>query len=145
MRIWQRKRLSIVLVGFLAGLGISGYCQTGTATSTSPAKAAPPVQKGDLAESRASGGTNEAVAIPRRVQRAPVLVEQPPPPRKLEIVPLPPGPDYAWVPGQWMYSEGKWIWNEGAYKLRPYVGAVWMGGYWARHGRGWTWVRGHWR
>ena len=29
--------------------------------------------------------------------------------------------------------------------VRPYVGAVWVGGYWARDGRHWGWRRGHWR
>ena len=29
--------------------------------------------------------------------------------------------------------------------VRPYLGAVWVGGYWGHEGRHWGWHRGYWR
>jgi len=76
---------------------------------------------------------------------APTATEAPPPPQ-VEMVPVAPGPEYAWTPGYWSIGVGgRWVWMGGRYVVRPRAHAVWMGGRWARHGHGYVWVGGHWR
>jgi len=70
-------------------------------------------------------------------------VEQAPPPSQPEVVPVTPGPNYYWVPGYWSWN-GTWIWVPGRWAVRPWHGAVWVGGHWARHGRGYIWIGGGW-
>jgi hypothetical protein len=73
-----------------------------------------------------------------------VVIDQQPPPPRGEIVPLAPGPGYAWIPGSWSWRGGTWLWVSGAWVIRPSPGVVWMGGHWARHGHGWIWIGGRW-
>jgi hypothetical protein len=72
------------------------------------------------------------------------IVEQAPPPPQVEVVPISPGPDYYWVPGYWSWN-GTWAWVGGSWAFRPHPGAVWIGGHWGRHGRGYIWIGGRWR
>jgi hypothetical protein len=73
-----------------------------------------------------------------------VVVAQAPPPVPVEVVPLTPGPDYYWAPGYWSWN-GAWLWVRGSWVLRPRPGAIWVGGHWGPHPRGFVWVGGHWR
>jgi WXXGXW repeat (2 copies) len=73
-----------------------------------------------------------------------VVVSQPPPAPQVEVVPVAPGPDYAWTPGYWTWNGG-WVWVGGAWALRPRHYAVWVGPHWVRHGHGYVWVGGYWR
>ena len=75
-----------------------------------------------------------------------VVVEAPsaPPPVRVEVVPVAPGPAYVWAPGYWSWNGG-WIWVGGRYVMRPHYGAVWIGPRWVHHGRHFIYVRGHWR
>ena len=78
-----------------------------------------------------------------------VYVREPPPPPAgespavVEVVPAAPGPDYVWVAGTWEWQD-HWVWFPGRYIVRPHPRAVWIGGAWVRHGRGYAWVHGHW-
>ncbi|HTL54420.1 MAG TPA: hypothetical protein VL361_02020 [Candidatus Limnocylindrales bacterium] len=75
-----------------------------------------------------------------------VVVQAPPPPPRVEYVPLAPGPTYVWVPGYWSWRVGGgWMWVGGHYVVRPHPHAVWVGGHWTRHGHGYVWIGGHWR
>ena len=71
-------------------------------------------------------------------------VDQPPPAPQLEVIPVAPGGDYYWTPGYWSWR-GRWVWVGGYYVHRPHPGAVWIGGHWSRHGRGYIWIGGNWR
>lgn len=120
-----------------------------------PAKSEP--QPGDekkrIVSPKESGGLI-LLPAPRPAPRQPPLkrawtssmvVEQAPPPAKLEWAPPAPGSDYVWLPGNWTWREGKWIWEGGRWQRRPRAGAVWVNGYWAQHGRSWIWMPGHWQ
>lgn len=72
-----------------------------------------------------------------------VVPDEPPAPIA-EYVPASPYPDYIWVGGFWGWR-GSWYWNAGHYAPRPFHGAVWVSGGWARGGRGWAWHGGRWR
>src|SRR5258707_492976 len=69
------------------------------------------------------------------------VVEAPltPPPPKVEVVPIVPGPEYVWIPGYWAWNGG-WVWIGGRWVIRPHIGAIWVAPHWARHPRGYVWV-----
>jgi hypothetical protein len=108
-----------------AGAPVYTY-QTQTAYQT------PPAQPAD--------GTAATVAPPAEPQPAPppnTVVAQAPPAAQVEVVPVSPGPVYAWVPGYWSIGVGGgWIWVGGHYAFRPRPHAIWVNGYWTRHGHG---------
>ena len=89
-------------------------------------------------------GPPPAYAAPAPAATAPVVATQVPPPARVEVMPVAPGPYYAWTPGYWSW-QGRWVWISGAWVMPPRPRAVWVGGQWSRHGRGWIWVGGHWR
>lgn len=82
--------------------------------------------------------------VPPPGPAATTAVTQAPPPVRVEVVPVAPGPDYAWTPGYWDW-QGGWVWMGGGWLIRPRPHAIWVGGHWGRHGRGWVWFGGHWR
>lgn len=74
-----------------------------------------------------------------------VYVVDGPPPRRVEFIPLAPGPRYVWVAGYWRRAGSRWAWTGGRYVLPPARYRGWVPGGW-RHGRrGWYYVEGHWR
>ena len=75
---------------------------------------------------------------------APVVVQSAPPAPIVEVVPVAPGPAYAWVPGYWSWN-GRWVWVRGNWGFRPRPHAVWVSGRWVPHGHGYVWVGGRWR
>ena len=74
----------------------------------------------------------------------PVAVQDAPPPPRVEVVTVGPGPDYVWVEGYWVWHGG-WVWQPGAWVARPHHHAVWVQGRWDHTRRGWYYQRGHWR
>jgi hypothetical protein len=121
-----------------------------------PAPAKPetkPAERRKTVSPKQSGGL-VLLPAPRPAPRQPplkrewtssVVVEQSPPPPKLEWAPPSPGADYAWVPGNWTWRGGSWIWEGGRWKERPRPGATWVNGYWAQHGRSYIWIPGRWQ
>ena len=79
------------------------------------------------------------------VTAAPVVVDQAPPAPQVEVVPVAPGPEYAWTPGCWSWGVHGWVWVGGRYVVRPRPHAVWVQGHWSGRGRGYVWIGGHWR
>ena len=67
-----------------------------------------------------------------------------PPSAPVEVIPYAPGPYYVWTPGYYSWNGG-WVWVGGRYVVRPRPTAVWVGGHWGRHGRGYVWIGGGWR
>jgi hypothetical protein len=82
-----------------------------------------------------------ASAQPSTVDPAAVPPTAPAPAPQLEVVPVAPGPDYAWTPGWWSWNGNTWIWFGGywAYPTRP--GHVFINGNFY-HGRGREEIRG---
>lgn len=127
------------------------YAPTGsTPAPTPPAPAipnAPTVANAPTAPAAPAASGAPLVVQPTPPQPAPApitVVEQSPPAPIVEVVPVAPSPDYYWVPGYWRWN-GTWVWVGGRWSVRPWHGAVWLGGHWGRHGRGYIWVGGRWR
>ncbi len=76
-----------------------------------------------------------------------VVVQDPaPPPPQVEVIPPAPGPVdfWYWTPGEYVWR-GQWVWRGGAWRARPYGGAVWVHGGWGWRGHRRVWVGAHWR
>ena len=85
-----------------------------------------------------------AVLISTSTAEAQVVTLAPPTPRA-EMIPAPPGPAFAWVPGHWRWQGHAWHWVRGHYRRAPRPGALWIAGGWQPGpGLGWHWVPGHW-
>ena len=72
-----------------------------------------------------------------------VIVQSAPPPERVEVVPMAPGPGYAWIRGHWVWHREHWEWKGGYYERISQPGAVWISGQWVARGNGWVWVEGH--
>jgi hypothetical protein len=126
----------------------SAAAKPASTSGTAPAPAAATTPSAVTSKQPAAPSTLPADPPPppaKKRKRGPVLIEQRPPPLRLEIVPDAPTAEYTWVPGHWRHRDGAWLWVPGEYRQRPHVGAVWIDGKWAPHGRGWTWVEGRWK
>lgn len=55
-----------------------------------------------------------------------IRIGAPPPPRVV-VRPVAPGPDYFWVDGYWYPVSGRYVWHRGYWTRPPYGGAVWVG------------------
>ncbi len=42
-----------------------------------------------------------------------VVVPNPAPPARHEVIPAPPGNGYFWIPSSWIYENQRWIWLPG--------------------------------
>lgn len=81
-------------------------------------------------------------ALPAGAQ---VYVRVGPPPPRVERIPPPPGPAYAWDRGHWRWDGHRYVWVRGRYLHRPRGVARWIPGHWARTANGRSfWVPGHW-
>lgn len=69
---------------------------------------------------------------------------QAPPPGKVVVKPLKPGPNYVWVAGHWSWKGGRYHWVNGHW-LKKKRGKVWVAGHWKKKRGRWIWVPGHWR
>lgn len=88
--------------------------------------------------------TNPPSPLPRQWTSS-IIVEQAPPPPRLELRPDSPGKGHVWVNGYWQWREGGWMWTSGQWLRKPLPSASWMDGFWQRHARGWIWVPGRWK
>jgi outer membrane lipoprotein SlyB len=71
-------------------------------------------------------------------------IQQAPPSPPVETVIVRPGPDYAWIGGEWVWNGG-WFWVGGHWGYPPHSRAMWIGGRTWHDGHGWHNSRGHWR
>ncbi|HEX4341406.1 MAG TPA: hypothetical protein VH062_36105 [Polyangiaceae bacterium] len=51
--------------------------------------------------------------------KAPIVVETPPPPAKVERIPDAPGSGCAWLDGRWEWVDQAWAWTPGAWVTVP--------------------------
>jgi hypothetical protein len=116
---------------------------TAPAQAGSPAaKSVKPTQESNV--SRPKGTPPPTTRQPKKSWTSSGIVEQAPPTPKLELIPKEPGSDYIWIRGHWAWTGG-WTWEDGYWIQRPAPDIQWMDGVWARHGKGWIWMPGHWR
>jgi hypothetical protein len=79
-----------------------------------------------------------AVIAPAQVSFG-ITIGPPPPPRVI-VRPIEPGPGYAWVEGYWYPVGNHYRWHDGYWTRPPYGGALWVAPYY--DGR--QYFGGHW-
>jgi len=74
-----------------------------------------------------------------------IYVERRPPPARVEVIGVAPGPGFVWIGGFWRWGGAEYAWVPGRWAARERGFRSWSPGRW-RHGRrGWFWVEGRWR
>ena len=72
------------------------------------------------------------------------VVQVAPPPPRVEVIGVAPGPGYVWLNGYWGWSGGRHTWVGGRWDQgRP--GQYWAPHAWGREGGGWRMNGGGWR
>lgn len=74
-----------------------------------------------------------------------VYVVRRPPPERVEVIDVGPGPGYVYVRGYWRYDGGDYVWAPGRWVQVDRRYHDWVPGHWAHDRHGWYWVDGHWR
>jgi hypothetical protein len=74
-----------------------------------------------------------------------VYIVDRPPPERVEVIPVAPGPSYVWVAGYWSRDRQSWNWVPGRWVSPESRYRAWAPGHWARSRRGWYYIDGHWR
>ena len=59
------------------------------------------------------------------------------------VRPDPPGPEYIWIDGDWIWEGGVYHWHEGHWDKRV-PNREWRAGHWKEHKGGWRWNKGRW-
>lgn len=68
-----------------------------------------------------------------------------PPALPVYVQPLPPGPNYIWIPGYWAWDpDFGYFWVPGTWVLAPYPGWLWTPGYWAWDDGVYVFYEGYW-
>jgi len=80
---------------------------------------------------------------PPLVQPAPVVVEWGPPPMLVEPPPPAPFIGAVWVGGYWVW-QGNWVWATGRWVAPPYAGYTWVHPYYEHREGVVVFVSGHW-
>ncbi len=84
------------------------------------------------------------VVQPGPVASGEVVVNGAPPDPIVEVQPLAPDPTFVWIGGFWAWH-GRWVWEAGHWGHPPHPGAVWYGPHYVYRGGRHVWVRGYWR
>ena len=69
----------------------------------------------------------------------------PPPPVRMGVVGVAPGPGYVWVGGYQRWNGTRYVWVSGRWVRPPRFGAVWVAPRYARRGSTWVFYKGYWR
>jgi WXXGXW repeat (2 copies) len=86
-----------------------------------------------------------ACVPPHRLGIDVVYVDRAPPPRRVEVIPARPGPEFVWIEGHWAWASRDYEWSPGRWERPPRRHAHWVQGRWHKHGHEWYWEPGHWK
>ena len=59
--------------------------------------------------------------------------------------PVSPGAEYVWVDGDWRWSGGRYVYNNGYWARPQGRHRAWVAGTWEQTGKGYYWRKGYWR
>ena len=71
-----------------------------------------------------------ACVPPRRLGIDVVYVDRAPPPRRVEVIPARPGPEFVWIEGYWAWASPEYVWTPGYWERPPRPRAHWVGVLW---------------
>ena len=73
-----------------------------------------------------------------------VIVQQAPPPVRIERRPAPPSGNVVWIDGYWNWSNQSYSWVGGRYEAPPQPDAVWVAARYDNDARGYRYTPGRW-
>lgn len=59
--------------------------------------------------------------------------------------PVPPGPGFVWVTGEWVRHRNGYVYRKGYWAHQRYGHMYYIPGKWVSKRQGWVWTPGHWR
>jgi hypothetical protein len=68
----------------------------------------------------------------------------PPPAARVEVVGVPPAPNWTWAPGHWRLESGQQVWDTGHW-IEPQPGQVYVQAYWSKEGNRWVYHEARWQ
>jgi hypothetical protein len=74
-----------------------------------------------------------------------VYVFRRPPPERVEVITVRPGPGYVRAQGYWRWERDAYAWVPGRWVAPERGYNRWVPGHWAHDRRGWYWIDGRWR
>jgi hypothetical protein len=74
-----------------------------------------------------------------------VIGVAPPPPVRVGVVGVAPGPGYVWIGGYQRWNGVRYVWVPGRWVLPPRPGVVWVAPRYVRRRGTWVYYRGYWR
>jgi len=74
-----------------------------------------------------------------------VIRKAPPPPARVGVVGVAPGPGYVWVGGYQRWTGTKYVWVAGRWVRPPRPGVVWVQPRYVHKGSTWVFYKGYWR
>lgn len=74
-----------------------------------------------------------------------VIRVAPPPPARVGVVGVAPGPGYVWIGGYQSWNGSRYVWVAGRWVRRPRPNAVWVAPRYVHRGGGWVYYKGYWR
>jgi hypothetical protein len=90
-------------------------------------------------------GTAVFVACASNPPPGAVLVVRRPPPDRVEVIGVAPGPGHLWIGGHWRWVGSDFDWVPGRWTPMERGFRHWAPGHWAHSRRGWFWAEGRWR
>jgi hypothetical protein len=85
-----------------------------------------------------------AVALSGCAARGAYVTVAPPPPR-VEVFGVAPGPGVVWVNGYWNWGGSRYVWVPGRWQRPPRGRGRWEPGRWENHHGRYSYIRGGWR
>jgi hypothetical protein len=84
--------------------------------------------------------------LPHEASAQEVRIVLAPPPPRVEVITVRPGPYHVWRPGVWVWHvEGRYVWHPGHWDVPPPGKSIWVRDEWVSYGGSWRFVPGHWR
>ncbi|HEY7682196.1 MAG TPA: YXWGXW repeat-containing protein [Gemmatimonadales bacterium] len=74
-----------------------------------------------------------------------VYASRRPPPDRVEVVTVRPGPGHVWIGGHWRWDQADYVWVPGHWVPVERGYHRWVPGRWHHGRRGWYYLDGHWR
>src|SRR2546426_1096897 len=96
-----------------------GDALTGIRGGKSMRSNSPAFRARTLALSAALAALAACAPLPGRMSVGLVYVDQAPPPRRVEVVPVRPGPEFVWIDGYWGWSGPACAWVPGRWERPP--------------------------
>ena len=86
-----------------------------------------------------------AVVAPAPEVQGTIVVQEVPPPLRVEVITARPSPQHVWIKGHWRYANRGYVWEAGRWAKPPRHGAMWVEPRWETRNGKYVFIEGSWR